>query len=364
MPTFSSAVTTVTRTKIIPKCYDIISKGSPVLAQMLSNAKDWADGNKSGGTKYEFPVTYKMPTTGGFVGYADKLDSSREDTRVTASFEPKMCHQPVVLADLETTLNQGDERVISLLDIEFDTAAKAILDKMGTGLYTGTGIGNSMDSLANAADDSTNYATYGGLARATYAGMKGYYLASAGALTLNKMATAYDAVETGTEKPTVIATTKALWSGFEALLSPTVRMGYSGSGYPRMDRYGFIGGNAQAFQGNIGFDTLFFRGTPVVKDDYCPSGKMFLLNMNYIGFKGITLKDSSGSKKYETLNFKRSGNDETPNGVIGRNPSTRGFQFRIMMSPVDQLTEVGYLLYAGNVIAEQARLQGQMAGLS
>ena len=356
--TFSSAVTTVTRTKIVGKCYDTITKGSPLLMKLLQNAKEW-----STGTKYEFPIQYVDTTNGGNTGIADRLDSDRQNTRVTASFEAKMAYKPVVVADIETTLNMGDEQIINLFDVEFDTQAKSLATLMAQNLYTGTGVGNAWDSLFGAADDGTNVLSYGGLSRTTYASWKGYYLASAGALTLTKMATAYDAVETGMESPDVIVTTKSLWSTYEALLSPTVRMGYSGSGYPKMNAFGMVG-KTDGFSGNAGFNVLFFRGTPVVKDESCPSGKMFLINSKYFGFKGITLKSDAKGRKYETLNFKRSGNDETPKGVLGNVPSTRGFQFRALMSPVDQLAEVGYLLYAGNFISENPRLSGQMTGLS
>ena len=359
MATFTPEVTTVTRTKIVPKCYDTITKGSPLLMTILQNAKEWATG-----TKFEFPIQYQDTTNGGNTGVADVLDSDRQNTRVTASFEPKMCYKPVVVADLETTLNQGDERIINLFDIEFDTQAKSIARLMAQNMYTGTGVGNAWDSLYGAADDATNVATYGGLARGTYTSWKGYYLASAGALTLNKMATAYDAVEAGMDSPDIISTTKSLWSKYEALLTPTTRNNYTTSGYPRMNAFGMIPGMAPSAGANAGFNVLFFRGTPIAKDEACPSGKMFMVNTKYFGFKGITLKSDAQGRKYETLNFKRSGTDETPKGTIGNVPSTKGFQFRALMSPVDQLAEVGYLLYAGNFISENPRLQGQMTGLS
>ena len=69
---------------------------------------------------------------------------------------------------------------------------------MAQNLYTGNGTGNDWDSLANAASDSTLYATYGSLSRSTYTVWNGYYLASTGALTLAKLATADDAVTIGT----------------------------------------------------------------------------------------------------------------------------------------------------------------------
>jgi len=340
------------------KMYDTITKGSPTLMWLLQNAKDWKSG-----TKYEFPIQYIDTTNGGNVGIADRLDSDRQNTRVNASFNPKMAYKPVVVADIETTLNQGDEQIINLFDIEFDTQAKSLANLMAQNLFTGTGVGNAFDSLANAADDATNYATYGGLARATYTSWKGYYLAAAGALTLNKMATAYDAVEMGMDAPDAIVTTKSLWSTYEGLLSPTVRMGYNSGGYPKMNAFGMVG-KAEGFSGNAGFNVLFFRGTPVIKDEACPSGKMFLLNSKYFGFKGITLTSDAKGRKYEQLNFKRSGTDETPKGTVGNVPMTKGFNFRVLMSPVDQLAEIGYLLYAGNFVSENPRLQGQMVGLS
>lgn len=350
---FSEAVTSVTRSYIVPKVFDTVSKGTPVLMKLLQNAKSWRTG-----TRYDVIIKYQDSTNGGNTGIADRLDTDRQNTRTTMNFEPKMAYKPVVVADIELTLNQGDERVVDLLEAEFDSQAQSLVTLMGQNLYTGTGSGNNWDSLYNAADDSTNFSTYGGLSRSTYTSIRGYYLASAGALTLAKMATAYDAVTVGTDTPDIIATTKTLWSTYESLLTPTVRAGYTQNGYPRMNAFGMTN-RTEGLAGNQGFDVLFFRGTPVVKDEQIPSGKMFLINSEYFGFKGITLK----SQNIKTVNFKKM-NDGVPTGVPGRIPSTLGFNFRDLMSPVDQLAEVGHLIYAGNFISENPRLQGQMVGLT
>lgn len=349
--TFSEAVTSVTRSYIVPKCYDTVSTGSPVLMKLLQNAKPWKTG-----VSYDVIIKYQDSTNGGNTGVADKLDTDRQNVRTTMSFKPKMAYKPIVIADIERTLNQGDEQVIDLLEVEFDSQAQSLMEVMAQNLWTGTGVGNSWDSIYNAADDATNFATYGTLARATYTTLNGYYLASAGALTLAKMATAYDAVSIGTDSPDIIATTKALWSTYESLLTPTVRAGYTQNGYPKMNAFGMLPTTA-GMAGEQGFNVLFFRGTPVVKDEHVPSGKMFFINTNYFGFKGINI---AGLKQ---VNFKKS-NDGVPMGVPGRVPSTRGFNFRDMMSPVDQLAEVGHLIYAGNFISENPRLQGQMVGLT
>lgn len=348
---FSEAVTSVTRSFIVPKVFDTISKGSPVLMKLLQNAKPWKSG-----VSYDVIIKYQDSTNGGNTGIADKLDTDRQNVRTTMSFAPKMAYKPVVVANIETTLNQGDEQVIDLLEAEFDSQAQSLMQVMATNLWTGTGSGNNWDSIYNAADDGTNFSSYGGKSRTTYTSIKGYYLASAGALTLAKMATAYDAVQIGNDSPDIIATTKALWSTYESLLQPTVRAGYTQNGYPRMNAFGMLP-RTEGLAGQAGFDVLFFRGTPVVKDEQIPSGKMFFINTNFFGFKGINIQ---GLKQ---VNFKKN-NAGVPLGVSGRIPSTRGFNFRDMMSPVDQLAEVGHLIYAGNFISENPRLQGQMVGLT
>jgi len=353
--TFSAAVTTVTREKIVPRIFDQVTKGSPVLMKLLQTAEEWKSGYR-----YDFPIQYIDTTNGGNTGVADKLDTDRQNTRVKAAFNPKMAYKPVVLASIEVALNKGDEQVIDLFTAEFDTQGKSLINLMAQNLYSGNGTGDEWDSLDNAADDGTNYTTYGDLSRTTYTAWKGYYLASAGAMTLAKLATGYDAVEIGQDSPDIMATTKSLWSTYESLLTPTVRAGYNTSGYPQMNSFGMVS-QAQALQGQQGFGVLFFRGTPIVKDEQIPSGRLYYINTEYFGFKGIDL--SSTSSNIKTVNFKVA-DKGVPMGVPGRIPSTRGFNFRDLMNPVDQLAEVGHLIYAGDFIATQPRLQGQIRGLS
>lgn len=355
---FSSAVTTVTREYIVPKNFDTINRGTPTLYALMEKAKAWTTGYR-----YEVIYQYANPTNGGNTGIADKLSTDRENTRVRGSFEPKMAYQPIVVADIEQVLNMGDERVISLIEVESDTAAKQLSNVMATNLFQGTGSGNSWDSLAMAADDGTNYSSYATLSRTTYPTLDGYYLASAGALTLNKMATAYDAVTVGTDVPDMISTTKTLWSAYEALLTPTVRAGYAQNGYPSLSSAGLVG-EVPGLRGNQGFSVLWFRGTPIIRDEQVPSGKMFFINSEYFGLKGIDLTKVEGITNQA---FKGSA-DATPQGVPGsaglRNVRNTGFNFRQMMSPVDQLAKVGYLIMAGDFCSTNPRLQGQMSGLS
>lgn len=353
---FSSTVTAITTVKIMPMVFDTVTKGSPNLMLLLQNAKDWSE--VGGTTELKGPIQYQDTTNGGNTGIADQLDTDRQDVLTNFSFQLKSAYKPVVVADAEKLANKSEAEQLRVLTTQFNIQAKSLATLMAQNLYTGTGSGNAWDSLANAADDSTNYSTYGGLSRSTYTSWRGYYLGSAGALTLNKLATAHDAVSIGLSRPSEDVTTKAIWSTYEGLLTPTVRANLTTSGYPRMNAFGAVG-TAQAGGMNQGFDVLFFRGTPVIKDEQCTSGELFLQNREAFAFYGADLE----GENYQQLNFK--GADKgVPEGVPGRIPSTRGFNFRKLMAPVNQFAEVGYVNYLGNFVGTNPRLLGQLNGAS
>lgn len=350
---FSSAVTTTTREFILPKVYDQVTTGTPGLLTFMQNAKEWKTG-----TSYKFAIKYTSTTNGGVAGIADKLDTDRQNVRVQANFNLKMANKPVVVAVAEVTANMGDEQIVDLLETEFDSQAQELLNVLAQQLYNGNGTGNQWDSLANAGSDSTLYSTYGDLSRSTYTSWQGYYLASTGALTLSKLATAHDATTVGVDSPDLGLTTKAIWSTYESLLTPAVRANFTVTGYPKMNAWGGVM-PAQGNGGVQGFDFLQYRGMPIAKDEQVPSGKFFLTNRKAFGFVGFDYKDEN----IISANFKQT-TDAVPAGVPGNVKSTRGFQFRKMMMPVDQLTKVGYLIYAGNFVANECRLNGTLAGTS
>lgn len=353
---FNAAVTTTTREKILKDVYDQVTTGTPGLMTFLqreNSKKDW-----DSGTSYQFPIKYQDTTNGGNMGIADRLDTDRQNVRVKTDFNLKAANKPVVVAIAETTANMGDEQIVNLLDTEFDSQAQSLMNLMASNLWTGNGTGNDWDSAKNAAADSTLFNTYGSLSRTTYTAWSGYYLAAAGALTLAKLATADDAVTIGVDSPDLAFTTKAIWSTYESLLTPNVRANFSTSGYPKMNAWGGVP-NTAGQGAQQGFVYLTFRGTAIAKDEQIPSGQFYFLNSKGFGFVGFNYQDPD----IMTANFRQT-TDAVPSGVPGNVKSTRGFQFRKMMSPVDQLTKVGYLIYAGNFIATEPRLQGQLAGAS
>lgn len=351
---FSPAVTTITRNMIPKKIYDTVTLGTPGLMTFMRTSKEWISG-----TSYSPVIQYQDTTNGGNTGIANQLDSNRQNTRVSMDFQVHMAYKPVVVADIEVTLNKGDEQIVQLLEAEFDTQGKSLLNVMAQNLYTGNGTGDEWDSLYNAASDSTVFSTYGTLSRSTYTSIDGYYLASTGALTLAKMATGFDAVTVGMDEPTVMLTTKSIWSSYEALLTPTLRASFDTFAAPSYDQYGMMNTGSKAMLGTQGFRAITYRGAPVVKDEQIPSGRFIFVNQTAFGMRGVNIT----GQDYDTLNFKKT-SDAVPKGVPGNVPSAKGFNFRVMKAPVDQLSQVGYLLFAGDFVSENPRLLGTMNGVS
>lgn len=357
---FSENVTTVTRTYVIPDLFSQINVGSPLALTLLAEGIEWTTG-----TAYEIPIKYALSTNGGVTGIADQLDSDREDNKTKFSFQPRSFYKPVVVASIEQHLNKGDERVLDLVTTEMHSQMQDLMEGWADQAYAGTGSGNQWSSIQLAADDGTNYGTYGTLSRTTIPNaIDGYYLSSTGSITLAKLATAYDATEKGTDSATMIPTTKALWSVYEALLTPTVHANYTatGSQMASMTPDGIVMGK-EGLSGTQGFRAVTYRGTPVVKDEHCPSGKVFFLNTRKNGkFRnlGLAAIDLSSESMFGTVNFSKESGD--PQGTFGSRKAPKGFSFRDMMMPVDQRANVGYLFIDGEICSSEPRLQGQLTG--
>lgn len=345
---FSAAVTSVTRETIVPSVSDTALSGNVLVLRTLGNGRSW-----SSGYRYDIPIKYAKSTAGGIVGLGGTLDTDRAETRTKMQFKPQRIHKPVVIDDIEEAVNQGDERVIDVLTAEMESIAQDLADDVGGYLYAGTGTSSSFDSLLNASDDTTNYANYGQLARSTYATLNGQYDASIGVLAASDMSTMYDSVEIGSVGPTVIATTKSIWSAYEGLLTPTVRAGYQTGGFPQVTRTGTVPSKNALSGGDIGFTALWYRATPFVKDDKCTAQKMFFIPEKHFFWAGLNLP------AYKRLNI-------TGRAVDGPQalPIPEGFNWSGMMRSTQQPATVGHFYLVGDWMSSDPRRVGQMTGIT
>jgi hypothetical protein len=208
---------------------------------------------------------------------------------------------------------------------EMEEAKESLKDKYNTQLYS-DGTGNSSKDLTGlhaAIDDGTNVATYAGIDRSTYTWWKANYTASVGSLMLSDLATMFDSCKSGQKSPTIMATTETIWSAYEALLQPQVRMTAQANGY---------------VTGDGGMKALSFRAAPMIADEYCTSGQIFFLNEN-------------------TLNLYYMKHPKFPT-------DSRGFAVSKMREPINQDGEVGYIFNYSQLVCDEPRKNGRLVGVT
>ena len=168
-------------------------------------------------------------------------------------------------------------RVAELMAAEMESSAEDMANDIGT-LFYGTGAGDDFMGLEAIVDDGTNMATYGTLARATYTTLKSTVTASGGTLTLRKMATLFNAISSGSIRPTLGLCTETVFSFYEELLQAQEQIVKS----PILaDSKNLIGGT--------GFTGLIYKGIPILADEKATSGVLYFINENFLEWRALPM---------------------------------------------------------------------------
>lgn len=314
-------LTSITREHVLPKVIDQIGLDAPLLGRFLNNAVLW-----SGGTYLDIPVKYRHNSQGGSYSGLETLSTNQENTRTRARFPVKQLYQPITLSNIDLAKNGGADsadKVADLMQIEMEEARDSLRDKFGSQLFgdgTGNG-GKNITGLKAAIDDGTVVDIYGGIQRTVYTWFKSSLTTSFGSLTLGKIATVFDVATSGADSPTVIVTTKTLWSAYESLLQSQVRFMADASGSASADG---------------GLQKLAFRQCPVIADEYCPSGEIYFIN-----------------EKYVKLYYMKHAKHPT---------DSRGMTLTPLREPTDQDGQVGFILWYGNLVNSQPRKSARATG--
>src|SRR3990167_8152436 len=274
MPALSSFVTTITQDRFLPKVVDSVLNGNVLTMRLLWNTRPWR-----GGTSIEVPVNLSAYTALGSYSGFDTFITTQQSTRQRATFVPSQVYVNLTVSGIQKAIATGDAAVVDLIATEMEQRARDLKDEIGTEVYS-DGTGNSSKDILGiqaAVDDSTNVTTYGGLSRATFTNWRGTLTAQSGSLSLANLAADFDAAQRGDDVPTLMVTTPAVFTIYEALLTPTVSHQFSMNDF-RMTETGIarVGGTLAA---NQGFRALTFRGIPFVADEKCTAENIFTLNM-------------------------------------------------------------------------------------
>jgi len=337
MPALGLFVTTTTQTRLLPKVIDQVLNGNVLTMRLLRQAVPWRTG-----TQINIPVNLAdITAVGSYFGF-DALSVTQENIRQRAAFDPSQYFVSIPISGIQTAINQGREAIISLVATEIDWRAKRLRDEMGNGVYSdGTGnAGKDILGIRAAIDDTTLVATYGGINKTTFPRWNATVTAQVGALGLPNLAADFDAAQRGDDAPTLMVTTPAVFSIYEALLTPTVSHQFSQNDYRLVQNTGGVGSSIVRVGGVVaagqGFRALTFRGIPFVSDEKCTAAEIYTINENHLSFYIIN----------------------RPNQSI-----KNGFAWTGFKEPVNQDAVVGQLLWAGQLVCDAPRTMARRTGV-
>ncbi len=326
-------VTTTTRERFFNKSVDNAYAGNVLFERLRRQARPW-----TGGTQVSITTHIKKRTQGGSFSGFDPLPTAQEDTRIKMVVDPaEYVSAPLTFSGVQLAVNKGPEAYINLMADEFDFSGKDLSDKIGDTIYLdGTGNANKdINGLVYQVDDGTNVVTFQNQSRTTFPNLNATLTAQAGALGFSDLATDTDAAQVGSDNPTLMVTTPAVFSIIERLTTPTLHLNYGAAPVTGADTGGMNGIGL-----SFGANRLWWRGMPIISDEKCTSGNIFTLNENHLFLY--------------TLDY--------TNEVV--ESTKEGFAFTGFKKSQNQNAVVGHLLFAGQLVGDSPRTMARRTGVT
>jgi hypothetical protein len=213
----------------------------------------------------------KNTTAGSYSGY-DPLDTTPQTGIDAAEYNWKQYAVSITISGEEERKNAGSKtRIINLLEAKTKQAELSLQESLGEGLFS-DGTANGSKQLTGFKAMAAASGTYGGIASGSYAWWQAYVNASLTTLTIAAMRVGYNTCSVGgRDTPDMVVTTQAVYQFYEALLT-----NFNGN------VSFFTPSEDQKKLGDAGFQSLGFKGRPVVWDELCTAGYMYFLNTKHM----------------------------------------------------------------------------------
>lgn len=343
-------IQTTTLQKYAPKLVDTVLNSNMFFSRTVRAAEQWA------GRSMVFPVKIAKNLNGGSFSGFQTLSTAATNNFINLEYYPSFEQIPVALPLDELSVNDVDStQALNLVAYTVKSAAEDMADNLGTEFY-GDGTGNSNNNFLGLGVIVSDTLSIGGQSRTTYPTLASTVTASGGALTLLKMATLYNAASNGgSVNPTVSYITKPIRNFYEALLQPQERLNKTGMTAGSMNQYGMKKGQGLTNgTGYLGFD---FRGMPVLTDQKCTAGYMYMLNEDFIEFHGLPMAPLGQTSTAIDTSAVIEGNDYSD--VPGL-----GFSWSGWVSSIDQAAYVGRFFFGGQLITTDPVRQAVLTGIT
>lgn len=250
---------------------DNIHESSAVFYKLKA---DGAMREDDGGERIVEPLMYGKNTTAkSYAGY-ETLDTTPQTGIDSAEYQWKQYSVSISISGEEERKNNGSSKIIDLLDAKIKQAKMSLINTLTQGLFS-DGTGNGGKNLTGLEAMVLASGTYGGINSGTHTWWQAYQNTDSEALDLVDMRTAFNSASLGgKDTPNLIVTTQALFEKYEGFLTQVGSTNVYGS-FSTMSE-------GQKKLGDAGFQTLGFKGVPIVWDELCPSGVMYFLNTRHM----------------------------------------------------------------------------------
>lgn len=272
----SLSVQTTTNVYLAPSWVDQVLRDNAFFGHIMERTEKWR------GAQMNIPIKYQKGIASvAFSGY-DVLPVNQIPTTVNMFFYPSFVATNISLAGTDMSINRaegnGTLKTLDLMKVTMESRAQDAADDIGN-YFQGDGSGNDGKApmgLAGIVDNGSDLASYGGLSRATYAGLNAAVTASGGTISLLKTRTLWNSISDGPVRPNMIITDYSTWAYFEQLLSP----------FQRNTITSFEAGKHQNMSAS-GYADLIWDGMLIYRDRKITTGNFYMLNTDYLKFHGL-----------------------------------------------------------------------------
>jgi hypothetical protein len=247
---------------------DQLFKATPVYDYMRKQGAIKFDG--TGGRYLEIPLSYAKNDTVTSLSKGDTISINDTAFLTTAQYEWKFVAGSIVRYYTDDAKNKSKSAHFKLIDAKLDNLKRSLVDKFETYMFgdgTGNG-GKDPEGLLSLVDPTPATGTVGNINAATYSWWRNQQAAGSGAASiylLTDMRTMFNNCSKGqaTETPNYIVTTQTMYELYEDEVVEQKQIVNKTSGDPE-------------------FDSVYFKGVPLMWSSQCTSGYMYFLNTDYI----------------------------------------------------------------------------------
>ncbi len=255
---------------------------------------------------------YDTNKTNKWMSAYDSVDIGAQNGLTAAQFNWKMIGGSVTMSRFEKSQNMGRSQIIDLWDTKIEQEKISLQNKFNTDLYS-DGTTDSNNAITGLGAMVTTTGTYGNISRSANSWWQAKIDTTAEVLSIDRMRTQYNNQSKNVTHPTLILSSQTLYEKYESLLLPAYRI---------EDRR----------MGDLGFDSLQFKGIPIVYDDALEaiaSDTQYYLNDNYVAL---------------------------------RTHSQNDFYWTEIRNPITQFVDTMLCMWMGNLTTNNSRFQGKLSG--